>query len=120
MTMVLDHMIVPAHDKEAAALFFARIFGLSYEGPQGHFGAVRINADLTLDFDTKESFESHHYAFKVSENDFDDIFERLKQEGIPHGSGPFSHDDMKINHRRGGRGVYFKDADGHLWEALTV
>ena len=120
MTIVLDHTIVPAHDKEEAAQFFARIFGLTYDGPLSHFAPVRVNDELTLDFDTRESFESHHYAFKVSESAFDGIFERIQQEEIPFGSGPCTSDDMKINHRGGGRGVYFKDSNGHMWEALTV
>ena len=33
MAIVLDHTIVPARDKVASARFFARIFGLEYNGP---------------------------------------------------------------------------------------
>jgi hypothetical protein len=67
LTIVLDHTIVPARDKEESARFFARIFGLEYQGPVSHFAPVRINETLTIDFDNWESFERHHYAFKVSE-----------------------------------------------------
>jgi len=63
MAITLNHTIVPAHDKEASARFFADIFGLTYEGPMGHFAPVRVNDALTLDFDNRERFESHHYAF---------------------------------------------------------
>ena len=35
MTIVLDHTIVPARDKEESARFFARIFGLEYTLPCG-------------------------------------------------------------------------------------
>ena len=120
MGIVLDHMIVPARDKEQAARFFARIFGLSYAGTQGHFAAVRVNETLTLDFDTDTGFASCHYAFKVSEAEFDGIFERIRAEGIPYGSGPFSPDDMAIGRRGGGRGFYFRDPSGHLLEVLTA
>jgi hypothetical protein len=51
MGITLNHTIVPAHDKEASAKFFANIFGLKCEGHAGHFAPVRINATLTLDFD---------------------------------------------------------------------
>jgi catechol 2,3-dioxygenase-like lactoylglutathione lyase family enzyme len=119
MTIILDHTIVPARDKEESARFFARIYGLSYEGTQGHFAPVKVNETLTLDFDNWEQFETHHYAFHVSDEEFDSIFGRVKAEGIPYGSGPFSQDDMKINNRRGGRGVYFKDPNGHVLELLT-
>ncbi|HSZ92877.1 MAG TPA: VOC family protein [Acetobacteraceae bacterium] len=120
MAIVLDHTIVPAHDKEASAKFFARIFGLGYEGTVSHFAPVRVNETLVMDFDTWPSFESHHYAFKVGGTEFDSIFQRVKDESLAYGSGPFSPDDMQINHRGGGRGFYFKDPNGHLLEVLTV
>src|ERR1700746_1972612 len=71
MAIVLDHTIVPAHDKEASARFLARILGLRYEGQLSHFAPLRINDTLTLDFDNDTNFESHHYAFKVDEAEFD-------------------------------------------------
>ena len=121
MTIELNHTIVPARDKVAAAKFFARIFGLPFaEGAVGYFAAVRVNDSLTLDFANSRKRESHHYAFKVSEAEFDEIFGRIQAEDIPYGSGPYSSDDMKINHRGGGRGVYFLDPDGHVLELLTV
>ena len=120
MTITLNHTIVPARNKEAAARFFARIFGLDLAGADGHFAPVRVNDTLTLLFDDDASFESHHYAFKVAENEFDGIFDRVKAEGIGYGSGPRSLDDMQINHRRGGRGFYFRDPNGHVLEVLTA
>ena len=119
MSIALDHTIVPAHDKEASARFFARIFGLSYDGPLYHFAPVKVNETLTLDFDTDTDFDRHHYAFKISEADFDDIFTRVQAEKIPYGSGPMTPDDMSINHHNGGRGFYFRDPSGHLLEVLT-
>ncbi len=119
MAITLDHTIVPSHDKEASAKFFARIYGLSYEGPAGHFAPVKVNDTLTLDFDNSDQFESHHYAFHVSDEEFDAIFERIKAEGITYGSGPFQLDDFLINTRLGGRGFYFKDPNGHVLELLT-
>jgi catechol 2,3-dioxygenase-like lactoylglutathione lyase family enzyme len=119
MGITLNHTIVPAHDKEASAKFFANIFGLKCEGPAGHFAPVRINATLTLDFDNWDHFEMHHYAFHVGDAEFDAIFGRIKEAGIPYGSGPFSQEDMHTNTWRGGRGVYFKDPNGHLLQLLT-
>lgn len=119
MSIILDHTIVPAHDKEASAKFFADIFGLNYYGPAGHFAPVKANDTLTLDFDNREGFESHHCAFHVGNQEFDDIFGRIKSRGITYGSGPCNLDDMQINTRRGGRGFYFKDLDGHVLELLT-
>lgn len=120
MTIELNHTIVPAHDKEESVRFYERIFGFKYEGPLGHFAPIRIpSQSLTLDFDNREKFQSQHYAFKVSEEEFDQIFGRVRELGLPYGSGPFSPTDMEINRWNGGRGVYFRDPNGHLLELLT-
>ena len=119
MAITLNHTIVPAKDKEESARFFARIFGLSYDGPAGHFAPVVVNDTLTMDFDDRDVLESHHYAFHVDDEDFDAVFGRIKAENITYGSGPRDLDDMQINTRRGGRGFYWVDLDGHILEVLT-
>ena len=119
MTIVLNHTIVPAQDKKAAARFFAKIFGLKAEGG-GYFAPVRINDQMTLLFDDTASFESHHYAFHVSDAEFDAIFDRVKEAGLAYGSHPDAYDNGKLNDWGGGRGFYFKDPDGHLLELMTV
>jgi len=106
--------------RSTSAKFFAHIFGLNYEGAMSHFAPVRLNDTLVMDFDTCSTFDSHHYAFKVSEPEFDAIFQRVKDAGLAYGNGPFSPEDMQINHRGGGRGFYFKDPNGHLLEVLTA
>ena len=119
MTITLNHTIVPARDKRASAAFFAELFGLEVEPEAGHFAAVRVNDTLTFDFDETDAFEPHHYAFHVSDEEFDAIFGRVKAAGLVYGSGPFAADDGQINHWNGGRGVYFHDPNGHLLELLT-
>ena len=119
MTVRLDHTIVPAKDKIASAEFFAEIFGLTVT--PGHFAQVQVNESLTFDFaDEHGPAESHHYAFHVSEAEFEAIFNRVKAKGIPYGSEPHSRTDGQINTRRGGRGFYFEDPNGHLLEVMTV
>lgn len=120
MTIELNHTIVSAHDNEASARFYVQLFGFDYDGPLGHFVPVRIKSQaLTLDFDNRRDFDRQHYAFKVSEAEFDEIFERLKQQELVYGSGPRTPEDGEINHWNGGRGVYFRDPNGHLLELLT-
>ena len=129
MAIRLDHTIVPARDKMASARFFADIFGLTVE--PGYFAQVRVNDSLTLDFaDEREDWggpgfdprtgRSHHYAFHVSDAEFDGIFARVEAKRIPYGSEPHSHTDGKQYARRGGRGFYFEDPYGHLLEVMTV
>ena len=126
MAIHLDHTIVPAKDKVASAKFFAEIFGLKVR--RGHFAEVQVDEHLTLAFaDDPEPWGfnpgagySHHYAFHVSDVEFDAIFEKVKSRKLPYGSGPFNHTDGEIYTRRGGRGFYFEDPNGHLLEVMTV
>ncbi len=121
MTITLNHTIVPARDKEAAARFFAAIFGLPFAGAGGHFAPVRVNDTLTLDFaDAAGPIASHHYAFLVSDAEFDAILQRVKAAGLAFGSGPRSLADGELNDWNGGRGFYFRDPDGHILELMTV
>ena len=120
MAITLNHTIIPTHDKERTARFYTRIFGFEYIGAFASFIVVRVNETLCLDFAVREKFESHHYAFKVNDEEFDQIFERIKTENITYGSGPSNPENMEINHNYGGRGVYFRDENGHLLEMLTA
>ena len=126
MTITLDHTIVPARDKVAAAKFFAEIFGLKVKPGEGYFAQVQINESLTFDFaDDPErkqtaAVEGHHYAFHVSEAEFDAIFDRVKAKGLAYGSEPYAHTNGQIYNRHRGRGFYFQDPDGHLLEVMTV
>jgi catechol 2,3-dioxygenase-like lactoylglutathione lyase family enzyme len=121
MAITLNHTIVPVRDKAAAARQFAQLFGLAYEGREGYFAPVQVNDGLTFLFsDEDSSFESHHYAFHVSDAEFDAIFGRVRQAGLTYGSAPWSAEDGKLNDWGGGKGVYFKTPDGHLLELMTV
>jgi catechol 2,3-dioxygenase-like lactoylglutathione lyase family enzyme len=120
MPILLDHTIVPCRDQLASAEWLAGLLGVPWEKQQGPFTPVFLNDTLTLDFRNSDSFESHHYCFHVGDDEFDQIFERIRSAGLKYGSGPFSTDDMKINTRNAGKNVYWTDDDGHVWEMLTV
>lgn len=120
MSIVLNHTIVPARDKEASAQWFAQLFGLELGGAHGPFSAVKVNPSLTLLFDRQKSFEPGHYAFHVGDAEFDAIFGRVKAAGLAFGSSPGHFEDGEINHWNGGRGVYFRSPDGHILELMTV
>jgi len=120
MTVKLNHTIVPANDKEESARFYKQMFGFEYEGSMGHFAPVKIpSQSLTLDFEDSESFEAQHYAFKVSEAEFDKIFARVVEWGLTYGSGPSCPENMRTNQWNGGLGVCFRDPGGHFLELLT-
>ena len=117
--MDLNHTIVPVRDKEASAEFFARIMGLPYNGPEDFFAPVRVNDGFTMDFASAEEFQVHHYAFKVSDSEFDAIVARIETAGVAFGSHHMTPADGKLNDMRGGRGFFWIDIDGHLLEVLT-
>ncbi len=119
MAIVMDHLIVPAHDPVASAELLARLLDVPWE-TGGHFTPVYVNDTLTCDFARREKFESHHYCFRVGDAEFDAIFGRLKEAGIAYRSQPNGPDDGQINTRLGGRNIYWNDANGHVWEILTV
>jgi hypothetical protein len=93
MAVILNHAIVPSRDKEAAARWFAEMFGLDYDGAMHGFAAVRVNDTLTLLFDDAEAVARQHYAFHVSEAEFDAILERVRAAGLSYGSAPSTPDD---------------------------
>ena len=119
MTIVLDHLIVPSRDPIAPAEQLARLLDVPWERG-GHFTPVHVNDGLTLDFAKRDTFESHHYCFRVDEPQFDAIFGRVRAAGIAHRSQPNGPDDLLINTRLGGRNIYWNDTDRHVWEILTV
>lgn len=119
MTVTLDNHIVPARNKEEAAEFFARILGVRYAGVSGRFARVHVNDTLSFNFDDRESFDPQHYAFEVTDEEFDAILARLQEASLIFGSDHFDQENGQINTRRGGRGFYFKDPSGHSLQVVT-
>jgi hypothetical protein len=120
MSVQLNHTIVASHDKETSALFLAGLLGLPAPKPFGPFMALQVDNDVTLDFmDTEGAITPQHYAFLISEAEFDEIFGRIRDRGIAHWADPYHSRPDEINTNDGGRGVYFEDADGHNLEILT-
>ena len=121
MTIKLNHTIVHARDKRASAAFLSDVLGLPAPVPFGPFMGVQTGNEVTLDFlDADESeFIVEHYAFLVSEAEFDLIFGRIKERKLAYWADPARQQRGKINTRDGGRGVYFEDPNGHLLEILT-
>jgi len=122
MTVQLDHTLIPARDRNAAAELLATLLGVPWaESGVGPFSPVYVNEGLTLDFDQADGvFPVLHYCFRVSETEFDGIVARLRTAGIEYRSTPHGPVDMQVNSEHGGRIVYWSEPDGHVWEALTV
>jgi catechol 2,3-dioxygenase-like lactoylglutathione lyase family enzyme len=120
MTIKLNHTIVWSRDKRAAADFLTEILGLPPAVPFGPFLGVEVANEVTLDFgDGEAEIPTQHYAFLVSEAEFDAIFARIKARDLAYWADPFLQRPQQINRHDGGRGVYFKDPSGHLMEAIT-
>jgi catechol 2,3-dioxygenase-like lactoylglutathione lyase family enzyme len=121
MSVQLNHTIVEARDKGTAADFVTTILGLKVGPPFGPFLPVETSNGVTLDFMDSDAVRiaSQHYAFLVSEDDFDAIFGRIQQAGLAFYADPAHQEPGRINHRDGGRGLYFDDPNGHNLEILT-
>ena len=120
MTAKLNHTIVHARDKRASAEFYVSVLGFAKPKPFGPFLDVETGNEVTLAIlETDEKFEPQHYAFLVSEADFDQIFGRVKARGLDYWADPARSQKGKTNTHFGGRGVYFQDPGGHLLEIIT-
>jgi catechol 2,3-dioxygenase-like lactoylglutathione lyase family enzyme len=120
MTVKLNHTIVAARDHKASALFISELLGLERPFLLGPFALVTVGDELTLDFmETGGEIKSQHYAFLVSEAEFDEIFGRIKARDMDYWADPGQRKANEINRWDDGRGVYFEDPDGHLLEILT-
>ena len=122
MSVKLNHTIVAARDKSASATFLTELFGLPDAQPFGHFLVVNVANDVSLDYaevSDGEDIRPQHYAFLVSEDEFDAIYGKISDRSIQHWADPRGRRPGEINHNDGGRGVYFRDPAGHYLEIIT-
>ena len=118
MPIELNHTIVAAHDRWAAARFVAGVLGLADPTPFGPFAVVELDNGVSLDFAEAHEVASQHYAFLIGEDDFDAVVARLRERGVPTFADP-GHRTSGQNSNDGGRGLYFSSPDGHNLEVLT-
>ena len=119
MTVTLNHTIVVGRSRVASATFLTEILGLPQYKILGPFAVVQVG-ETSLDFvETDDKIMQRHFAFLVSEKEFDEIFSRILDRKLPHWADPFRREPGRINHWDDGRGVYFDDPNGHLLEIIT-
>jgi catechol 2,3-dioxygenase-like lactoylglutathione lyase family enzyme len=120
MPVHLNHTIVEAADKQEAATFFVDVLGLPKPTAYGPFLIVQTDNEVSLDFiDAEGPVHAQHYAFLVTEEEFDRIFDRIQSRGLQYWADPFHGEPGRINHNDGGRGVYWSDPNGHSLEIIT-
>ena len=115
----LNHTIVSARDKRESATFLAEIMGFDPPVEWGHFLAVETGNGVGMDFAQADEIHPQHYAFLVTEQEFDEIYGRILERDLDHWADPMQQGVNQINHNDGGRGVYFLDPSGHFLEILT-
>jgi catechol 2,3-dioxygenase-like lactoylglutathione lyase family enzyme len=120
MAVELNHTIVPAHDPGVSAQFLADILGLPVDPPLAHFTPVTLANGVSLDFDRYDHVDEHHYAFKLSGEEFEAAFGRIRDSGITYYADPACRRPGEVYASvNGNRGTYFRDPNGHLMEILT-
>jgi catechol 2,3-dioxygenase-like lactoylglutathione lyase family enzyme len=120
VAIALNHTIVWCRDHRASAAFLTDLFGLPEARHWGPFMHVQFANGVSLDYHEVDGpIGSQHYAFLVSEDEFDAIYGRIVEQGLDHWADPAKHEASTINRNDGGRGVYFEDPDGHFLEIIT-
>lgn len=122
MSITFNHTIVTARDRQKSAYFLTELFGLDDPVPFGPFLAVMLNHGVSLDYaqvGVDDQIHPQHYAFLVSEADFDAIYAKISSREIQHWADPHMQHPGEINTNHGGRGVYFRDPSGHYLEIIT-
>jgi catechol 2,3-dioxygenase-like lactoylglutathione lyase family enzyme len=116
----LNHTIVWCTDRERSAAFATDILGLAPAVSFGPFLVVELENNVSIDYhQTDDPVAPQHYAFLISEEEFDQVHGRIIERDLDYWADPGCHQDRQINRHDGGRGVYFADPDGHLLEVLT-
>ena len=119
MVVRLNHTIVASHDRDASARFLTEVLGLPAPSRFGPFAVVQVG-DTSLDYmESSGKIASQHYAFLISEQEFDEIFGRIRERGLAYWADPGQRRRGEINRSDGGSGVYFEDPSGHLLEIIT-
>ena len=118
MSVELNHLIMPSNDRVASAEFITGVLGLKPPTALAHFMCVEVANGVTLDYDDRDNFVPGHFAFLVTDNEFDEIFARVTDRGITYWADPFHEREGEIN-TFPGRGFYFLDPDGNNMEVLT-
>jgi hypothetical protein len=120
MVVQLNHTIVNVPDKRVSAKFLAEMLGRPAPTPFGPFLVVELDNGVSLDFaDDHGPGRPQHYAFLVSEAEFDEIFGRIKERGLAYWADPGRHRPGEFNTNDGGRGVYWEEPGGHFLEIIT-
>jgi catechol 2,3-dioxygenase-like lactoylglutathione lyase family enzyme len=120
MAAELNHTIVWCTNQSTSARFLAEILGRPPPTRFGHFDVVKLDNGVSLDFaDTQGAIQPQHYAFLISETDFDAVFSRINSRRVDYWADPQGRQPGEINYNDGGRGVYFRDPDGHYLEVIT-
>src|SRR5215475_14620697 len=120
MAAQLNHTIVWCRDQRRSAEFLAEMLGRPAPSKFAHFDVVELDNGVSLDFmERNGAISPQHYAFLISEQDFDAVLERIHARKLEHWADPARSRPGEINHNDGGRGVYFPDPDGHFLEVLT-
>ncbi|MEQ4718558.1 VOC family protein [Nonomuraea sp. B19D2] len=121
MSVQLNHTIVQARDRDETAAFLVDVLGLDPAPVYGPFRVVTLGNDVSLDvIEAGEAVIPQHYAFLVSDEEFDQIWDRIKSRGLTYWADPHHEQAGRINTHDGGRGLYWSDPNGHNLEIITV
>jgi catechol 2,3-dioxygenase-like lactoylglutathione lyase family enzyme len=121
MPLQLDHLILAVADRDASIAFFTQVLGMTYEGERPPFSVIRVTRDLVLQLAPWGTTGGQHLAFSMPRSEFDVVFGRIRDAGIPYGDSFQSVGNLRgpgdePGARRLGKSVYVFDPSRHLIE----
>lgn len=120
VAVLFNHAILFAKNKQESASFFASLFDLPEPIAWGPFVSVELGEGGLVQFaDANFEIQAQHYAFLITEAEFDGLYQRILDQDLEHWADPQGKQPGTFNRNHGGRGVYFRDPAGHGLEALT-
>jgi catechol 2,3-dioxygenase-like lactoylglutathione lyase family enzyme len=119
--VTVDHIILNVNDLDETVAFYTEVLGFVDEGSDGPFRVLRVSEDFAIQVAPWGTKGNEHYAFALDRAEFDAVFQRIKDRGIPYGD---AFDSVGSNRgpgsESGARGlaptIYFYDPSHHLLE----
>ena len=120
----IDHLILNVNDIASSVDCYVNMLGFQFDGTDGPFTVIRVSADFTLQLAPWGTKGNEHYAFALSREDFDRVFARMKEKGIPYGDSFHSvGNNTGPGVESGAKGmaptIYMNDPNKHLIEIRT-
>ena len=123
-TIEFNHLIILAKEKKKTADFITRLLDLPEAIPAdsavpNFFLCIQFDNDVLILITELKEHSVGHYAFKVTNDHFDKIIEKLKIKKQDFWADPRMQRPLECYEEQGNKGFYIVEPSGHGLEVLT-